>query len=77
MSMARRLDCNAVCCGHTHAAIARTEQPIPYFNSGCWTELPCTYLSVQDGIVRLHEYRPEKAAKKASAPAPSMVTAVS
>jgi UDP-2,3-diacylglucosamine pyrophosphatase LpxH len=54
---ARRLHCSAVCCGHTHHAIARTDQPIAYFNSGCWTELPCHYLTVADGHVRLHEYQ--------------------
>ncbi len=55
---ARRRNCNAVCCGHTHAATAHTEQPVAYYNSGCWTELPCTYLTVDDGAVRLHEFQP-------------------
>ena len=42
---------DAVCCGHTHHAIANTAGPVQYFNSGCWTEKPCTYLTVQDGVV--------------------------
>jgi hypothetical protein len=28
-------------------------QDIEYFNSGCWTETPCTYLTVSDGEIRL------------------------
>jgi UDP-2,3-diacylglucosamine pyrophosphatase LpxH len=58
VEMAKRRSCSAVCCGHTHAAVAMTDQPIPYFNSGCWTELPCNYLTVEDGRVRLHEFSP-------------------
>jgi UDP-2,3-diacylglucosamine pyrophosphatase LpxH len=53
---ARRRGCDAVCCGHTHAARADHGGAVPYFNGGCWTELPCTYLTVADGAVRLHEF---------------------
>lgn len=58
MELARQRDCTGVCCGHTHAAILQPDQPIGYYNSGCWTELPCTYLTVAGGIVRLHDFRP-------------------
>jgi hypothetical protein len=34
---------------------------VAYFNSGCWTELPCTYLTVRAGAVRLHEFGAEAA----------------
>jgi UDP-2,3-diacylglucosamine pyrophosphatase LpxH len=54
--MAEKRGCTAVCCGHTHAALTHTEQPIPYYNSGCWTELPCTYLTVTNGVVLLHSF---------------------
>ncbi len=53
---AKARGCTAVCCGHSHHAAANTELPIPYFNSGCWTELPCTYLTVMDGVVRLQTF---------------------
>src|SRR3712207_9165529 len=56
VEMARRRGCTAVCCGHTHAACAHTEGLIAYFNSGCWTELPGTYLTVCQGVIRLHEF---------------------
>jgi UDP-2,3-diacylglucosamine pyrophosphatase LpxH len=48
----READCDAVCCGHTHFG----EESPPYFNSGSWAELPCTYLTIQDGRVKLREY---------------------
>lgn len=51
---ARKRDCTAVFCGHTHLAIAKSVDGIRYFNSGCWTELPCTYLSVVNGEIRIH-----------------------
>jgi len=44
---------DAVCCGHTHHAVANTDGPVQYFNSGCWTEKPCTYLTVQDGLIEV------------------------
>jgi UDP-2,3-diacylglucosamine pyrophosphatase LpxH len=53
---ARKLDCDTVCCGHTHHAVANEVGVTSYFNSGCWTEKPCTYLTVCNGLVRLHEW---------------------
>jgi UDP-2,3-diacylglucosamine pyrophosphatase LpxH len=57
VAAARRKHCTIVCCGHTHSAVENVEQPIPYFNSGCWTELPCSYLTVTNGRVQLHAFR--------------------
>jgi UDP-2,3-diacylglucosamine pyrophosphatase LpxH len=53
---ARKKGCGVVCCGHTHHAVARQDGPIAYFNSGCWTELPCTYLTLCDGRIELHSF---------------------
>ncbi|HVL12596.1 MAG TPA: UDP-2,3-diacylglucosamine diphosphatase [Gemmata sp.] len=53
---AARLGCDAVCCGHTHHPVAKTDGPVHYFNSGCWTEKPCHYLTVRDGVVELASY---------------------
>lgn len=54
-AIAEEKGCNAVCCGHTHYALA-CPGDISYYNSGCWTELPCTYLTVQDGNINLHHF---------------------
>lgn len=53
---ARKIGCDAVCCGHTHLPIVNETGPVAYFNSGCWTEKPCHYLAVRDGEVTLHSY---------------------
>jgi UDP-2,3-diacylglucosamine pyrophosphatase LpxH len=56
---ARKKNCSVVCCGHTHHAVVHESGAVRYHNSGCWTELPCTYLSVADGGVELHQFGPE------------------
>jgi len=53
---ARRRNCQAVCCGHTHHAVSSPFGAVHYYNAGCWTELPCTYLSVEHGRVELHSF---------------------
>jgi UDP-2,3-diacylglucosamine pyrophosphatase LpxH len=70
---ARKLGCAAVCCGHTHVAVAQTDQPVAYFNSGCWTELPCTYLTVANGAIRLHPFE----GKEATRSDPDLLVAIS
>jgi UDP-2,3-diacylglucosamine pyrophosphatase LpxH len=54
---AARKGCDAVCCGHTHLPVAREEGPVHYFNSGCWTEKPCHYLAVRDGVIEVCSYQ--------------------
>jgi UDP-2,3-diacylglucosamine pyrophosphatase LpxH len=56
MEYARRHGCDVVCCGHTHLPTANTAGSVHYFNSGCWTELPCHYLAVADGAVDLRAF---------------------
>lgn len=46
-------NCHAVCCGHTHLPICKSN----YCNSGCWTEIPCHYLTINDGHVSLGAYQ--------------------
>jgi UDP-2,3-diacylglucosamine pyrophosphatase LpxH len=53
---ARKKGCDTVCCGHTHHAVAKDDLPIPYYNSGCWTELPCRYLTVRASQIELHSF---------------------
>ncbi len=47
---------DAVCCGHTHHAIASTSGAVPYYNSGCWTEKPCHFLTLVAGVVEVRSY---------------------
>jgi UDP-2,3-diacylglucosamine pyrophosphatase LpxH len=53
---ARKLRCDAVCCGHTHLPAANEAGDVAYYNSGCWTEKPCHYLAICDGRVELRQY---------------------
>lgn len=56
MDYARKRNCRIVCCGHTHHAGFACTSDVRYHNSGCWTEVPCTYLTVADGDVQLHRF---------------------
>jgi UDP-2,3-diacylglucosamine pyrophosphatase LpxH len=56
LKYAAKKGCDAVCCGHTHVAGATTAGPVAYFNSGCWTEKPCHFLTVKDGVVEVRAF---------------------
>ena len=56
---ARKMGCDVVCCGHTHLPLESTVGPVWYYNSGCWTEKPCHYLTLADGVVTVCPYRLE------------------
>ena len=53
---ARKHGADAVCCGHTHLPAADESGPVAYFNSGCWTERPCHFLSIDGGVVALEAF---------------------
>ena len=46
--------CDIICCGHSHLATCDNSEKIEYYNSGCWTENPCSYLTIKDGIVEIN-----------------------
>lgn len=52
---AKKLECKNVFCGHTHLEMEKQGE-IGYFNSGCWTELPCHFVTVKNGIIKLNKY---------------------
>lgn len=58
VAYARRKGCTAVCCGHTHVAAVRQVGDVDYYNGGCWTEWPGSYLTVTDGEVCLEHFEP-------------------
>ena len=68
---ARRNGCTAVCCGHTHHAVTDPAGDVQYFNSGSWTELPCTYLTIADGRVALCSFQDEVGEPLADAAVPA------
>jgi UDP-2,3-diacylglucosamine pyrophosphatase LpxH len=60
---ARAKGCSSVCCGHTHlpGVHAGGGRDVDYFNSGCWTETPSTYLTVAAGHIRLLKFEADAA----------------
>lgn len=56
IKLAKKNDCQTVCCGHTHHESEVIEDGVQYLNCGCWTELPCHYVTITDGEAKLNEY---------------------
>jgi UDP-2,3-diacylglucosamine pyrophosphatase LpxH len=52
----KKKDVDIVCCGHTHAAAENKKGRVWYYNSGCWTENPCHYLLINNGIVNINQF---------------------
>lgn len=50
IEFATRSGHQAVCCGHTHHPIITAA----YYNSGCWTDKICTYITITQGQAELH-----------------------
>lgn len=43
-------------CGHTHKAIEERRKNIYYYNSGCWTDIPSTYITIDKDNIKIHKY---------------------
>ncbi|NBT57351.1 UDP-2,3-diacylglucosamine diphosphatase [bacterium] len=56
ISYARKKGAKVVCCGHTHLATEDANGEVLYYNGGCWTESPCSYISVSDGTIKIHHF---------------------
>lgn len=46
---------NIVFCGHTHKAMKKELHGVQYFNSGCWTDIPSSYISITSEEIKIHE----------------------
>ncbi len=44
-----------VFCGHTHKALEKKSGGIKYYNSGCWTDTPCNYITIDKDNIKIHE----------------------
>jgi len=57
IAYARGKSADVIFCGHTHHAEAKfSPDGIAYFNTGCWTDIPSTYVTVSaEGEVATHE----------------------
>jgi len=43
-------------CGHTHKAMEERRGSVHYYNSGCWTDIPQTFITVDQDNIRIHKY---------------------
>ena len=53
---AQKEEAKYVFCGHTHKAMEKSHNGIKYFNSGCWTDIPCTFITIDEKNIQIHEY---------------------
>ena len=44
-----------VFCGHTHKAMEKTRFGIKYYNSGCWTDASCSYITINGNEIKIHK----------------------
>ena len=56
INYAKKTQHDVIICGHTHIATTCLEQKIEYFNSGCWTESICNYISIKDGELKINSF---------------------
>jgi len=50
----RRID--YIFCGHTHKAMEQKRGKITYYNSGDWTDVPSTYITLDKESIKIHKY---------------------
>lgn len=53
---AKKNEAKYIFCGHTHKAMQKTKGGIDYYNSGCWTDSPCTYITIDEKGIKICEY---------------------
>jgi UDP-2,3-diacylglucosamine pyrophosphatase LpxH len=59
LSYAKQGKAERIFCGHTHFPMHTTKDGLEYYNSGAWVDLRCTYVTVSEEGVAIHEYVPE------------------
>ncbi|MBD3245336.1 MAG: UDP-2,3-diacylglucosamine diphosphatase [Candidatus Moranbacteria bacterium] len=54
---ARLYRCDYVFCGHTHYAMKKSKGKVTYYNSGCWTDIPSNFITIdkKNGI-QIHNF---------------------
>ncbi len=56
MEYGRLKGADAVVCGHTHLSMSKESDDITYYNTGCWTDVPSTFIAIDNsGNVSIKE----------------------
>lgn len=45
-----------IVCSHTHLPYCDLDGPVKYYNTGCWTENPCNYIEIKNGLVLVKNF---------------------
>jgi len=54
---AKANEADIVICGHTHQSLRKEMEGVKYFNTGCWTDIPSTYVTIDNsGKIELKEF---------------------
>jgi len=48
--------CNSIICGHTHLCLTKTKDNVTYYNSGCWTEANCSYITINSDKININNF---------------------
>jgi len=59
LSYAKQGKAERIFCGHTHVSMRREFDGVEYYNSGAWIDTHCTYITVSQQGVAIHEYLPQ------------------
>src|SRR5215475_8314728 len=59
LSYAKTGKAERIFCGHTHVPLQMERDGVEYYNSGAWVDLRCSYITVDEEGVTIHEYLPE------------------
>jgi UDP-2,3-diacylglucosamine pyrophosphatase LpxH len=60
LSYAKKGKAERIFCGHTHVPMETTNEGVEYYNSGAWVDLRCTYISINQEGVSIHEFASEQ-----------------
>jgi UDP-2,3-diacylglucosamine pyrophosphatase LpxH len=60
LSHAKQGNAERIFCGHTHVPLSMERDGVEYYNSGAWVDLRCTYITISQEGVAIHEYDPEE-----------------
>lgn len=53
---ARVMQVDYIFCGHTHKAMESNRGDVHYYNCGCWTDIPATYITIDRDDMKIQQY---------------------
>jgi UDP-2,3-diacylglucosamine pyrophosphatase LpxH len=59
LSYAKPGEAERIFCGHTHSPMHTARDGVAYYNTGAWVDEHCTYVTVSQEGVLIHEYLPQ------------------